>query len=325
MSCQKFNNMTEITASTAGSVVVTNAGNNLAQVTPTVITLPIAGDINAFTKLVKACASPCQYADSLEYFQLGRYGTIEPVSGRASDAVGNQRPAWRVTPQRIWPVLMHGVSFLTTTTSGNFGSAQMAASSFITRAPTAAGGHARYRLLPWWRRRQRPDWRAALGFSGGSSASAWRIRPTAAAPVTLLSPIPSGGGAPVGGDYQGGEHERCSTTSRRLTPLPATASGPCGPGGTPTAAVPTALPNLNRQRERASIVICSLNADVYALMEMENTTPSATVTDLLGAVNTRCGGAHPFAFVNTGGTVGTDAIGSTSSTGPGSCRRSARR
>ena len=53
-------------------------------------------------------------------------------------------------------------------------------------------------------------------------------------------------------------------------------------------------------------------------MEMENTTPSATVTDLLGAVNTRCGGAHPFAFVNTGGTVGTDAIGSTSSTGPGS-------
>ena len=43
-------------------------------------------------------------------------------------------------------------------------------------------------------------------------------------------------------------------------------------------------------------------------MELENTTPSATITDLLGAVNARCGGAHPYAFVNTGGTLGTDAI-----------------
>ena len=43
-------------------------------------------------------------------------------------------------------------------------------------------------------------------------------------------------------------------------------------------------------------------------MELENTTPSDTITDLLGAVNARCGGAHPYAFVNTGGTLGTDAI-----------------
>src|SRR4051794_3357901 len=44
----EFSNMTEITASTAGSVVVTAAGNNLAQVTPTPITLPIAGDVDMF-------------------------------------------------------------------------------------------------------------------------------------------------------------------------------------------------------------------------------------------------------------------------------------
>ena len=36
--------------------------------------------------------------------------------------------------------------------------------------------------------------------------------------------------------------------------------------------------------------------------------PSATITDLLGAVNALCGGAHPYTFVNTGGTLGTDAI-----------------
>src|SRR4029079_8336808 len=44
----EFNNMTEITASTAGSVVITNAGNNLSLVTPSPIDLPIVGDINTF-------------------------------------------------------------------------------------------------------------------------------------------------------------------------------------------------------------------------------------------------------------------------------------
>ena len=68
------------------------------------------------------------------------------------------------------------------------------------------------------------------------------------------------------------------------------------------------MAELNRQRERASLVICTLNADVYGFGELENTTPSASITDLLGAVNTLCGGAHPYAFVNTGGTLGTDAI-----------------
>jgi uncharacterized repeat protein (TIGR01451 family) len=85
-------------------------------------------------------------------------------------------------------------------------------------------------------------------------------------------------------------------------------SGPCGPGGTQDCRGADSVAELNRQRERVSIVICTLNADVVALMELENTTPSATITDLLGAINARCGGAHPYAFVNTGGTLGTDAI-----------------
>ena len=123
---------------------------------------------------------------------------------------------------------------------------------------------------------------------------------------TVANPRPAAA-PPRWAGYQGGEHEHANY----FTTIDTTASnstGPCGPGGTLDCRGADSVAELNRQRERASIVICSLNADVYALMEMENTTPSATVTDLLGAVNTRCGGAHPFAFVNTGGTVGTDAI-----------------
>src|SRR3954454_21672556 len=44
----EFSNMTEITASTAGSVVVTDAGNHLAEVTPSTINLPVAGIIDDF-------------------------------------------------------------------------------------------------------------------------------------------------------------------------------------------------------------------------------------------------------------------------------------
>src|SRR4030095_12101986 len=85
-------------------------------------------------------------------------------------------------------------------------------------------------------------------------------------------------------------------------------SGPCAPSGTLDCRGADSVAELDRQRERASVVVCGLNADIFAFMELENTTPSATITDLLGAINARCGGAHPYDFVNTGGTLGTDAI-----------------
>src|SRR3954454_22683542 len=44
----EFSNMTEITASTAGSVVVSDAANHLAEGTPTPITLPIAGVVDDY-------------------------------------------------------------------------------------------------------------------------------------------------------------------------------------------------------------------------------------------------------------------------------------
>jgi predicted extracellular nuclease len=53
---------------------------------------------------------------------------------------------------------------------------------------------------------------------------------------------------------------------------------------------------LNRQRERAAVVICGLNADVIGLNELENTTATDTIDDLLGAVNALCGGTNPYDF-----------------------------
>ena len=144
-------------------------------------------------------------------------------------------------------------------------------------------------------------------FPGFGNAT-WRIRPTAAHPMTFtvanprpVTPPPVGGAIKAVGMNLLNYFTTIDTTASNTT-------GPCGPSGGQDCRGADSVAELNRQRERASIVVCTLNADVYAFMELENTTPSDTITDLLGAINARCGGAHPFAFVNTGGTLGTDAI-----------------
>ena len=78
----EFFNMTEITATTAGSVVVTNAGNNLAQVTPATIDLPVVGVIDDFYEPREGML--VTFVDTLtvsEYFELARYGQIELYEG----------------------------------------------------------------------------------------------------------------------------------------------------------------------------------------------------------------------------------------------------
>ncbi len=145
-------------------------------------------------------------------------------------------------------------------------------------------------------------------FAGQAGTDAWRIRPTAANPATFTVANPRPATPPAVG---GAIHAVGMNLLNYFTTIDTTASnstGPCAPSGTLDCRGADSVAELNRQRERASIVICTLNADVYGFAELENTTPSASITDLLGAVNARCGGAHPYAFVNTGGTLGTDAI-----------------
>ena len=75
--------MTEITASAAGSVTVTDAANHLAEVTPAVINLPVVGDIDAFYEAREGML--VTYADTLtvsEYFELARFGQIVLYPGR---------------------------------------------------------------------------------------------------------------------------------------------------------------------------------------------------------------------------------------------------
>jgi predicted extracellular nuclease len=307
----EFNDMTQITASTAGSVVVTDSGNNLAQVTPAVVSLPIAGDVNAFYEAREGML--VRYSNALsvsEYFELARYGQIVLYQGgrpmqfteeNAPSASGltayeaslarrrvildddnNVQNAYLNQPngqQAIYHPRANGG--FSTGTQGT---------DFFRGGDTVSGLTG---ILHW----------SFPGFG----ANTWRIRPTQANPVTFTVANPRPATPPaVGGTIKAASVNMLNY----FTTIDTTASndtGTCGPSGTLDCRGADSIAELDRQRERVSIMLCSLNADVTALMEMENTT-ATTVTDLLGAVNTRCGGANPYAFVNTGGTLGTDAI-----------------
>jgi predicted extracellular nuclease len=142
----------------------------------------------------------------------------------------------------------------------------------------------------------------------GFGANTWRIRPTVAHPVTFTVANPRPATPPAVGGAIKAVGMNLLNYFTTIDTTSSNNSGPCGPGMNQDCRGADSVAELNRQRERASIVVCTLNADVYAFMELENTTPSDTINDLLGAINARCGGAHPYAFVNTGGTLGTDAI-----------------
>ena len=308
----EFSNMTQITASAAGSVTVTDAANHLAEVTPAVINLPVVGDIDAFYEAREGML--VTYADTLtvsEYFELGRFGQIVLFQGgrpfqftekSAPSAAGNTAYADTVARRQVildddnnaqeaylnQPDGLQAVFY--PRANGGFSVGTQGTDFF--RGGDLVNGLTG--VLHW----------SFPGFG----ADTWRIRPTAAHPVTFTVANPRPATPPAVG---GAIKAVGMNLLNYFTTIDTTASnstGPCGPSGTLDCRGADSVAELNRQRERASVVVCTLNADIYAFMELENTTPSDTITDLLGAINARCGGAHPYAFVNTGGTLGTDAI-----------------
>gem|GEM_PF-710659 len=309
----EFFGMTEITATTAPSVVVTDAGNHLAEITPAPIALPVVGDLDAFYEAREGML--VTFTDTLtvsEYFELARYGQIELYQGdrprqytedNSPDVAGYAAHLEALSRRHVilddenniqnWPItLPDGQQF------EYYPHANGGLSVGTQGIDFFRGGDQINNLtgvLHW-------------SFAGQAGTDAWRIRPTQATPATftVANPRPTerpevGGAIKVVGMNLLNYFTTIDTTS-------SSSSGPCGPSGGQDCRGADSVAELDRQRERASIVVCTLNPDAAGFMELENTTAHDTITDLLGAVNARCGGDHPYTYVDTGGTLGTDAI-----------------
>ncbi|HEV7666901.1 MAG TPA: ExeM/NucH family extracellular endonuclease [Thermoanaerobaculia bacterium] len=307
----EFFNNTEITATTAGSVIAMSSGNPLP--TPSSIDLPVVGVVNDFYEAREDMR--VTFVDTLsvsEYFELARFGQIELFEG------GRPRQFTEMSPPSVAGYNAHlaaldrrrvildddddeqnvslldanGFQFIYPPRANGGFSVGTQGTDFFRGGDLVTGLTG---VLDW-------------SFAGVTGTDAWRLRPTLANPATFTVANPRPVTAPaVGGAIKAAGMNLLNYFTTIDTTSSDTA-GPCAPGGTLDCRGADSNAELIRQRERASIVICTLNADVFGFMELENTTPSASITDLLSAVNARCGGAHPYAFVNTGGTLGTDAI-----------------
>jgi uncharacterized repeat protein (TIGR01451 family) len=309
----EFFDMTQITASTAGSVVVTEAGNHLAEVTPASIDLPVVGDINTFYEAREGMR--VAFVDTLtvsEYFELFRFGQIELFEGgRPHQFTEQSTPSVAGYTVHLDNLDRRRVILDDDNNTPN-APLNLSDGSQLVYHPRANGGFSvGTQGTDFFRGGDLVNGLTGVlhwSFAGSGSDDAWRIRPTNATPAafTVANPRPATPPA-VGGAIKAVSMNLLNYFTT-IDTTSSSSSGPCGPSMTLDCRGADSVAELNRQRERASIAICSLNADVYAFMELENTTASGTINDLLGAVNARCGGANPYAFVNTGGTLGTDAI-----------------
>ncbi|MCQ4164182.1 ExeM/NucH family extracellular endonuclease [Tahibacter harae] len=309
----EFFGLTEISASTAAAVVVTDAGNNLGAITPATVALPVAGDLNAYYEARESML--VRFSDSLfvaEYFELARYGQIELYQGarprqftedNAPSASGNAAHLQALARRRVllddennvenWPLtLPEGAQyFFHPQANGGF-SAGVHGTDFFRggdRVDNLTG------VLHW-------------SFNGTSGSDAWRIRPTRSTPVAFTPVNVRPAQAPVVGGAIKAAGVNVLNYFTTLDTTSSSNSGPCGPSGGQDCRGADSAAELDRQRERTAIVLCGLDADVFGLVEIENGATAAAINDLLGAVNARCGGAQPYVAVNTGGALGTDAI-----------------
>lgn len=306
----EFFDMTQITASTAPSVVIVEAGNHLAEVTPAPLDLPIATPtVDEYYEAREGMR--VTFVDPLtvsEYFNLFRYGTITLVEGGrpfsftalSTPSIAGYAAHLDDLARRVillddenntqnWPLLAADGSQYVFHPRANGGLSVGTQGVDFFRGGDLVNGLTG--VLHW-------------SFSGASGTDAWRIRPTAANPVafTVANPRP-----PVSPPIAGPIRAASFNLLNYFTTVDA---GPdvCGPAANQDCRGADSVAELARQRDRDARLLCGLGVHVIGLAELENTTATGAIVDLVGAMNALCGGSNPWAFVDTGGTLGTDAI-----------------
>ena len=297
----EFFNMSQLTASTAGSVAVLSSGN--PHPTPATVDLPVpgvpSGDLAAATAAINAYFEPLEgmlvtYPDTLsvsEYFELARYGQVILTEGgrphtftavntpTAAGFIDHEIDLARRTVilddtdnRQNRPVdapntpYYHPVPGLSTT-------------NFIRGGDTITNLTG---VLHW-------------SFAGQTGTDAWRIRPVTEAYNYAFTPVNTRPALPaVDGSLKVASFNVLNYF------LTVDTSNVCAPTQNQDCRGADSELELERQRTKMLAALSALDADIIGLMEMENTPGVEPLADIVE-------GLPGYEYVDTGVT-GTDAI-----------------
>lgn len=296
----EFFDMTQITAATAGSVVVQSVGNLLP--TPVTINLPVVGNINDFYEPFEGML--VTFIDTLavsEYFELARYGQIVLYEGgRPYQFTHTNTPSVAGYTTHLDNLARRRIILddLNNTQNAPLGTTEviyypqpggLSTTNYFRGGDTISNLTG---ILHW-------------SFAGLTGTDAWRIRPIPNYPITF-TPVNARPSAPiVTGDITVASYN----VLNYFTTIDTTASnnvGTCGPTGTMDCRGADSNAELTRQTDKLVTALQGLDADIFGLIEIQNTSDSSTVAAVVTALNAVVG-AGTYDYVNTGW-MGTDAI-----------------
>jgi len=293
----EFFGMTQITASTSGSITVVDSGNNLSQVTPATINLPVVGDINDYYEQFEGMK--VTFSDKLvvsEYFELARYGQIvltaderpfqythidnTPTQAEYTaflDNLARKRIILDDDDNTQNSPLTDGVGKIFYPQPGGLSTGTQG-TNFFRGGDSITGLTG---VLHW-------------SFAGQSGTDAWRVRPTQAEPAVFTVENPR----PATPANVGGNIKVASFNVLNYFTTIDTVGGSNSPRGADS-------PNeLDRQTDKLVQALKGLNADVFGLIEVENN--GTALEAIVDALNNEVG-ANTYKSIQTG-VVGTDAI-----------------
>lgn len=291
----EFFGMTQLSATTTGSITLIDGGNNLSEVPATVIDLPATGDIDDYYEQFEGMR--VQFSDKLvvsEYFELARYGQIVLTEG--------DRP-FQYTHIDDTPTVEEYAAFLDNLERSriilddddNIQNSPLPNGTFSYPQPSGFGvgtqGENYFRggdsitgltgVLHW-------------SFAGQSGTDAWRIRPTEASPIRFEVENDRPTSAPeVGGNLKVANFN----VLNYFTTIDTT-------GGNNSPRGADSVDEFNRQNEKLVLALQGLDADIFGLVEIENN--GTAVQELVNRLNAVVG-AGTYSYIDTG-VVGTDAI-----------------
>lgn len=308
----EFFNMSQLTASTAGSVTVLSAGNPLP--TPASVQLPVpglpSGDLTAATAVINAYFEAFEgmlvtFPDTLsvsEYFELARYGQVILTEG------GRPRTFTDANTPSAAGLIDHEINLagrtiiLDDTDNRQNRPVDTPNTNYYHPVPGLSTGNF-FRggdtitnltgVLHW-------------SFAGQSGTDAWRIRPVAeqfSYAFTSVNPRPA---APsVGGSLKVASFNVLNYFLT-IDATSSSSSGPCGANQLQDCRGADSAQELERQRAKLTQALLGLDADIVGLIEMENTPnidPALQIVTDLNAIL----GPGTYATIDTG-VIGTDAI-----------------